>query len=86
MSCCCCCQCPNPLLRYAAVGAAEGGQLCLAVLLLFPISDASEAHKQEEDKKLLEQNQDDYSASVWSDPKALKSSFNGMGSVSWRPT
>jgi hypothetical protein len=42
--------------------------------------------KQEEDKKLLEQNQEDYSASVWSDPKALKSSFNGMGSVSWRPT
>ncbi|KAI9138927.1 hypothetical protein BKA69DRAFT_1145020 [Paraphysoderma sedebokerense] len=41
--------------------------------------------KQEENKKLIENEEDDYLNSVWANPKALKQQFNGLSSVSWGP-
>lgn len=43
--------------------------------------------KQEEHKKLVELAEDepDFSSSAWSNPNALKSSFHGLGSISFRP-
>ncbi|KAJ3027501.1 UNVERIFIED_CONTAM: hypothetical protein HDU68_003689 [Siphonaria sp. JEL0065] len=41
--------------------------------------------KQEEHKKLIENNDDDYSNASWANSKSLKSSFNGVSNVSWRP-
>jgi len=37
--------------------------------------------RQEEMKKLAEANDDDYLASSWADPRAMKSSLQGLGSV-----
>ncbi|KAJ3244622.1 hypothetical protein HDU78_010728 [Chytriomyces hyalinus] len=41
--------------------------------------------KQEEHKKLMENNDDEFLHSSWANPKSLKSSFNGVSNVSWRP-
>lgn len=44
--------------------------------------------KQEEQKRLdeNEENNDDYSInSTWANNKSLKSNFNGLSHVSWRP-
>merc|ERR1719409_1156975 len=42
--------------------------------------------KQEESKKLAEQNDDDYMNSAWANPKNLKNSLVGGGrDISWRP-
>ncbi|TPX72765.1 hypothetical protein SpCBS45565_g00158 [Spizellomyces sp. 'palustris'] len=41
--------------------------------------------KQEENKKLVENDEDDYLHSPWANPKHLKSTFNGVGNVSWKP-
>ncbi|KAI8622149.1 hypothetical protein BC830DRAFT_1057468 [Chytriomyces sp. MP71] len=41
--------------------------------------------KQEEHKKLLENDDDSFLHSSWANPKALKTAFNGVSNVSWRP-
>ncbi|ORY53131.1 hypothetical protein BCR33DRAFT_756955 [Rhizoclosmatium globosum] len=41
--------------------------------------------KQEEHKKLIENNDDDYVNAPWANSKSLKSSFNGVSNVAWRP-
>ncbi|KAI9342894.1 hypothetical protein BDR26DRAFT_858946 [Obelidium mucronatum] len=41
--------------------------------------------KQEEHKKLIENNDDDYINASWANSKSLKSAFNGVSNVSWRP-
>ena len=41
--------------------------------------------KQEEDKALAEDHDDRFLSSPWADPKALRTSLNGVASVSWRP-
>ena len=40
--------------------------------------------KQEEHKKLVENDEDDYVNSSWASTKALKGAFTGMGNVSWK--
>lgn len=42
--------------------------------------------KQEEEKKLAENEDNDYVNSTWANNKSLKSHFNGITNVSWRPT
>lgn len=39
--------------------------------------------KQEQLKKLEENDEDDYLNSSWANPKALKSHFTGVGNVKW---
>ncbi|KAJ3064297.1 hypothetical protein HDU98_012274 [Podochytrium sp. JEL0797] len=41
--------------------------------------------KQEEHKKLIENDEDSYLNASWANSKSLKSSFNGVSNVSWRP-
>ncbi|KAJ1332618.1 hypothetical protein BSLG_008247 [Batrachochytrium salamandrivorans] len=41
--------------------------------------------KQEEQKRLSENDEDEYLNSSWADTKSLKSTFNGMQSVKWKP-
>lgn len=41
--------------------------------------------KQEEEKALAEDRDDRYLTSGWADPRALKTSLNGTGSISWKP-
>eukprot|EP00842_Homolaphlyctis_polyrhiza_P001013 jgi/Hompol1/1912/HPOL_000227-RA len=41
--------------------------------------------KQEQQKKLAENDEDEYLNSSWADPKSLKSSFNGVQNVKWKP-
>ncbi len=41
--------------------------------------------KQEEEKAIAEANDDDYLASSWADPKALKKNLLGTGGISFRP-
>ncbi|KAJ1515119.1 hypothetical protein HMI54_012888 [Coelomomyces lativittatus] len=41
--------------------------------------------KQETDKNLLEDDDDSYLNSHWANPKSLKSVFQGIGSVNWKP-
>lgn len=41
--------------------------------------------KQEEEKALAENADDWYLSSAWADPRALKTSLNGTGGVSWKP-
>ncbi|KAI8803774.1 hypothetical protein BJ742DRAFT_827437 [Cladochytrium replicatum] len=41
--------------------------------------------KQEVHKQLAENEDDDYLYSQWANPKSLKNTFNGVGTVSWRP-
>ncbi|KAJ3113478.1 hypothetical protein HDU96_003345 [Phlyctochytrium bullatum] len=41
--------------------------------------------KQEQNKRLEENKDDEYLDSSWANPKALKQAFNGLGNVSWRP-
>ncbi|TPX53932.1 hypothetical protein PhCBS80983_g06108 [Powellomyces hirtus] len=40
--------------------------------------------KQEEHKKLVENDEDDYINSSWANTKGLKSAFTGIGDVSWK--
>jgi len=40
--------------------------------------------KQEEAKKLDEDNEDQYMNSAWADPKQLKGQLHGTGSISWK--
>ncbi|EPZ34652.1 hypothetical protein ROZALSC1DRAFT_27041 [Rozella allomycis CSF55] len=40
--------------------------------------------KQEEHKKLADNDEDDYLNSSWANPKALKNHFQGISNVSWR--
>lgn len=43
-------------------------------------------HRKQQEVKVLEANNDDeYANSAWANPKSLKSSFTGIGDVSWRP-
>ncbi|KAI9217731.1 hypothetical protein BC828DRAFT_390412 [Blastocladiella britannica] len=43
-------------------------------------------YRKQEELKKLEDDDDDFSNSAWANPKALKSSFQGMGGgVSWKP-
>ena len=41
--------------------------------------------RQEELKKLDENNEDDYLNSAWADPNKLKQSLTGMGKIKWGP-
>lgn len=41
--------------------------------------------KEDELKKLEEDNDDSYLNSAWANPKGLKNSLNGAGNVSWKP-
>ncbi|KNE61836.1 hypothetical protein AMAG_07112 [Allomyces macrogynus ATCC 38327] len=42
-------------------------------------------HKKQEELKRLEEDEDDaYLNSAWANPKALKSTFHGIGSVAWK--
>jgi hypothetical protein len=41
--------------------------------------------KAEEHKKLEEDDEDAYVNSPWANPRGLKETFNGTGSISWRP-
>eukprot|EP00164_Ancoracysta_twista_P002757 GFYU01003667.1.p1 GENE.GFYU01003667.1~~GFYU01003667.1.p1 ORF type:complete len:292 (-),score=109.81 GFYU01003667.1:244-1119(-) len=41
--------------------------------------------KQEEAKKLAEDEDDSYLTASWANPKGIKQSFTGVGDVSWRP-
>ena len=40
--------------------------------------------KQEEEKRLAEDNDDAYGGAKWADPKALKASLLGVGDVGFR--
>lgn len=40
--------------------------------------------KEQEAKKLEEENEDDYMNSPWADPNALKYSLHGTGNISWK--
>jgi hypothetical protein len=42
--------------------------------------------KQEENKRLMEDFDNDYQAAQWADPSSLKKAFNGLSSdISWKP-
>jgi len=41
--------------------------------------------KQEEEKKMLGVQEDEYLNSAWADPKALKKQLHGAGEINWRP-
>lgn len=44
------------------------------------------AYRRQEELKKLEQDEDDnYLNSVWADSKNLKRAFHGIGNIQWRP-